>query len=165
MHDRQLLPALDGCVEGVDFPEAEKHGLLAVPGLDMAGLKALRNSVYACGGVIGVLMSSSFLMTSSIPGAGLRGSSEGNVADEGVFSDGRAGLGDRGVLMMGTEGIGVGEEDTVGDVDDEVEPSVTEDGCDEASDGVGDDMMNRSTLDAPKAGCDLNESMPAADNE
>ena len=47
MHDRQLLPALDGCVEGVDFPETEKHGLLAVPGLDKAGLKALRNSVYA----------------------------------------------------------------------------------------------------------------------
>lgn len=104
-------------------------------------------------------------MTSSIPGAGLRGSSEGNVADEGVFSAGRAGLGDRGVLMMGTEGIVVGEEDTVGDVDDEVEPSVTEDGCDEASDGVGDNMMNRSTFNAPKAGYDMNESMPAADNE
>lgn len=47
MHDKQLLPALDGCVEGVDFPEDEKLGLLAVPGLEIAGLRALRNSVYA----------------------------------------------------------------------------------------------------------------------
>lgn len=45
MHDKQLLPALDGCVEGVDFPEDEKVALLAVPGLEMAGLSALRNSV------------------------------------------------------------------------------------------------------------------------
>lgn len=79
-------------------------------------------------------------MTSSIPGAGLRGSSEGNVADDGVFSAVRVGLGDRGVLMMGTEGIGVGEEDPVGDVDDEVEPSVTDEGGDEASDEVGEGM-------------------------
>lgn len=46
MHERQLLPALDGCVDGVDFPE-EKLALLAVAGLEMAGLRALRNSVYA----------------------------------------------------------------------------------------------------------------------
>lgn len=44
--------------------------------------------------------------------------------------------------MMGTEGIGVGEEDAVGDVDDEVEPSVTDEGGVEASDEVGEGMMN-----------------------
>lgn len=45
VHDRQLLPALDGWVEGVDFPDDEKHGLRAVAGLETAGLRALRNSV------------------------------------------------------------------------------------------------------------------------
>lgn len=141
MHERQLLPALDGCVEGVDLPENEKLGLLAVPGLDTAGLRALRNSVYAWGGVIGVVRSSSLLMTSSIPGAGLLGSSEGRVAVDGVFKAGRAGLGDRGVLMVGTIGVGVGEDDDTGDGDDEVERSVRVDGGDEASDDPVEDIV------------------------
>lgn len=140
MHDRQLLAALDGCVEGVDFPEDEKHGLRAVPGLDTAGLKAFRNSVYAWGGVIGVVKSLSLLMTSSIPGAGLRGSSDGKVAVEGVFNVGRFGLGDRGVLMVGMVGVGVGEEDDSGDWDDEVDVPVPVEGGDEASDKGGEVM-------------------------
>lgn len=142
MHERQLLPALDGCVDGVDFPEEEKLALLAVPGLEMAGLRALRNSVYACGGVIGVLRSSSCLITSSIPGAGLLGSSDGRVIDDGVFRAGRAGFGDRGVLMIGTVGVGVGEDDDVGVADDEVELSTADDGGgDDASDEGGEGMM------------------------
>ena len=141
MHDKQLLPALDGCVDGVDFPEEEKHGLLAVPGLETAGLRALRNSVYACGGVIGVVRSSSFLITSNIPGAGLLGSSEGNVAVDGVFKVGSVGLGDRGVLMVGTVGVGVDEDDDTGDADDDVDPSTVDESGDEASDESAVDMM------------------------
>ena len=45
MHE-QLLPALDGCVVGVVFPEdlSEKQ-LLALIGVGMAGDRALRKSV------------------------------------------------------------------------------------------------------------------------
>lgn len=97
-------------------------------------------------------MSSSLLITSSIPGAGLRGISEGNVADEGVFNAGKVGLGDRGVLMMGTKGVGVGEADTVGEVDDEADPSVADEGGDDASDEVGEGMVSCSTLNTTIGG-------------
>ena len=97
-------------------------------------------------------------MTSSIPGTGLLGSSEGNVADDGVFNVGNVGLGDRGVLMMGTEGVGVGEDDEVGEVDDDADLSVTDEGGDEASDEVAEGIMYWSTFDTAKAGCHLNES-------
>ena len=76
-------------------------------GVDNAGDSALRNSVYAEGGVIGVFKSSSsFLMASNRPAAGLFGNAEGRadgrVAVVGVFILGRSGLGDFGVLMIGT---------------------------------------------------------------
>ena len=57
--------------------------LLVTRGLETAGDRALRKSVYAVGGVMGVLMSSCF-MKSAHPGKGLLGSSDGRVADRGV---------------------------------------------------------------------------------
>ena len=47
MHERQLLPALDGCVLGIDLgePLSEKLGLLLEPGVEIAGESALRKSV------------------------------------------------------------------------------------------------------------------------
>jgi len=59
--------------------------LVPVAGLVTAGDSALRNSVYAVGGVIGVLMSSSSLMKLLQPGRGLLGSSDGRMADVGVL--------------------------------------------------------------------------------
>ena len=56
--------------------------------------------------MIGVLVSSSCLITSSMPGAGLLGSSEGMVADLGVLSGGSSGFGERGVSMVGRSGFG-----------------------------------------------------------
>ena len=50
-------------------------------------------------------MSSSCLITSRRPTAGLFGSSEGSVADIGVLRAGRVGLGDLGVLMVGSSGF------------------------------------------------------------
>ena len=77
----QLLPALEGCDVGDDLPDdlSEKLALLLVAGLETAGDRALRKSVYAIGGVIGVLMSSSSLTMSAHPGRGLRGSSDGKT--------------------------------------------------------------------------------------
>jgi hypothetical protein len=91
-------------VLGVDLgdPLSEKLGLLLEPGVETAGDRAFRKSVYAVGGVMGVFASSSCLMTSSSPGAGLLGSSEGNVADLGVLSGGSSGFGERGVSMVGS---------------------------------------------------------------
>lgn len=105
MQDRQLLPALDGWVVGVDLGEllSEKLGLLLLPGLEIAGESALRKSVYAVGGVIGVLVASSCFITSSNPSAGLLGSSEGSGADLGVLSAGSSGFGERGVRMVGRD--------------------------------------------------------------
>ena len=90
---------------GVDLGEllSEKLALLLLPGLEIAGDSALRKSVYAVGGVIGVLVSSSCFITSSKPGAGLLGSSEGRVADLGVLSAGSSGFGERGVRMVGRD--------------------------------------------------------------
>lgn len=148
MHERQLLPALDGCVEGVDFPDDEKLGLRTVPGLEMAGLRAFRNSVYACGGVIGVVRLASLLITSSIPVAGLLGSSEGSAAVDGVFNAGSVGLGDRGVLMVGAVRVDVGEDEDTGDADDEVDPPITVEGGDEASDEAAEVMLTSISLHA-----------------
>ena len=63
---------------------------------------------------MGVFMSSSScLMTSSRPGSGLLGNSEGRVAVLGVLRAGKAGFGDLGVsasgevvLMVGGRGLG-----------------------------------------------------------
>lgn len=138
----QPLPALDGWVDGVDLPENEKLGLLAVAGLETAGERALRNSVYACGGVMGVLMSSSCLTTSRSPETGLLGSSEGRVADFTVFNAGNVGLGDRGVLMIGNDGVGVGEADCV-------EPEST-DSAGAGEDEAGEVIFARCSLQLSK---------------
>lgn len=77
---------------GVDLPEyLSAPKLMPVAGLDTAGDRALRNSVYAVGGVMGVLISSSSLITLVQPGTGLLGSSEGRV-DTGVLRAGSSGL-------------------------------------------------------------------------
>lgn len=86
-----------------------------------------------------------------MPGAGLLGSSEGRVVDDGVFSAGRAGFGDRGVLMIGTIGIGVGEEDDVGVADDDVELSTADDGGDDTSEEVAEGMMFGDTFHHSRA--------------
>lgn len=93
---------------GVDLgePLSEKLGLLLELGVEIAGDRAFRKSVYAVGGVIGVLASSSCLITSRSPAAGLlgscEGSCEGKVAEHGVFNGGSSGLGERGLWMVGT---------------------------------------------------------------
>ena len=55
---------------------------------------------------MGVLMSSSCLITSRRPDAGLLGSSDGRVAERGVLSDGNFGVGMVGVLFGACE-VGV----------------------------------------------------------
>lgn len=87
----------------MDFPEdwSEKNELLPVEGLETAGESALRNSVYAVGGVMGVLMSSSCLIMSRKPGAGLLGNSEGRAADRGGLMDERPEVLIVGVLRLG----------------------------------------------------------------
>ena len=82
--------------------------LKLLDGLEMAGDKALRKSVYAVGGVIGVLRSSSCLMVSSHPERGLRGSSDGRgPADLGVLRVGRVGF----RTVMGGEVVVMGDAD------------------------------------------------------
>ena len=75
---------------GCDRGDEEKLVLRLVPGLDIAGVEragdmALRKSVYAVGGVIGVFMSSSCLMTWRRLGTGLLG----NGLFSFVISDGK----------------------------------------------------------------------------
>ncbi len=103
LQEQPLLLAVEGCDVGVDLPEYLSP-LKLMPddrGLDMAGDRALRNSVYAVGGVMGVLMSSSSLMRLFQPGRGLRGSSEGRVADTGVLRACSSGL----TLTSSVEGM------------------------------------------------------------
>ena len=126
---------------GVDLGEllSEKLALRLVPGLEIAGERALRKSVYAVGGVIGVLMSSSCFITSSRPGIGLFGSSEGRVADLGVLSAGSSGFGERGVRIVGRECSSSEPVDGEGDG-----PSSAEVGgepSEEIEVGEADDMM------------------------
>lgn len=86
MLHKQALPALEGAEVGVDLPDlSENVKLLPVEGLEIAGERAFRNSVYASGGVIGVLTSSSCLIKSSKPSAGLLGNSDGSIAERGVL--------------------------------------------------------------------------------
>lgn len=56
---------------------------------------------------MGVLRSSSCLMMSRKPGAGLLGNSEGRAADRGVLMDGRLGVWMVGVLRLGVWIAGV----------------------------------------------------------
>jgi hypothetical protein len=93
LHEQSLcsLVLVEGAEVGVDRPEEE---VLLSPAM---GLIDLRKSVYAVGGVIGVLrVSSSFFIKSAHPGRGLRAesadSSEGNVEVIGVLSCASLGL-------------------------------------------------------------------------
>lgn len=75
------LLLVDGAEVGVGL-----SGLTIVTPLKLAGLEsALRKSVYAVGGLMGVLMPSSSLIVNGVPGYGLRGSSEGSTPDVGVL--------------------------------------------------------------------------------
>ena len=88
LHEQSLcsLEPVDGAEVGVVLPDDLSIGLAMV----------LRKSVYAIGGVMGVLMPSSCLMKSAKPGKGLRAeradSSEGKVEVIGVLSCGSFGL-------------------------------------------------------------------------
>ena len=90
LHEQSLcsLEPVDGAEVGVVLPDDLSPGI----GLPMV----LRKSVYAMGGVMGVLIPSSCLMKSAKPGKGLRAeraeSSEGNVEVIGVLSCGSLGL-------------------------------------------------------------------------
>lgn len=90
LHEQSLcsLEPVEGAEVGVVLPDDLSPGI----GLPMV----LRKSVYAIGGVMGVLMPSSCLMKSANPGKGLRAeraeSSEGNVEVIGVLSCGSLGL-------------------------------------------------------------------------
>ena len=109
------MAALPGWVIGVGRPEEfialSKRGDRLVDGVEIAGDMVLRKSVYAVGGVNGVLersSSSCLTTTRRSAGSGLRGSCEGNLADSGnvaelgVMRAGRVGfVVDVGVLMVG----------------------------------------------------------------
>jgi len=90
LHEQSLcsLEPVEGAEVGVVVPD----DLSPVTGLAIV----LRKSVYAVGGVMGVLMPSSCLMKSANPGSGLRAdradSSEGNVEVIGVLSCASLGL-------------------------------------------------------------------------
>ena len=109
----QLLPALDGCVIGVRWPvlsEKLKEDLMlvAVRGVETAGDRALRKSVYAVGGVMGVFMlSSSCLIAPPRADRGLLGSSEGSrgLSVTGVFRIGKAALVREAAVAMATVDI------------------------------------------------------------
>ena len=62
---------------------------------------------------MGVLMSSSCLITSRSLAFGLFGISDGKVADRGVLRGGRAALGDRGALIVGVGRAGLGESEAM----------------------------------------------------
>ncbi len=62
---------------------------------------------------MGVLMSSSCLITSRSPALGLFGISDGKVADRGVLRGGGAALGDRGALIVGVGRAGLGESEAM----------------------------------------------------
>lgn len=66
--------------------------ILALTGLLNTGVRALRNSVYAVGGVIGVDMSSLCLTVSEMEDEESLKSSDGKTVDLGVFKGGRTGL-------------------------------------------------------------------------
>lgn len=88
--------AVDGSELGVDLPDDSSKELLlgnALLGLpaERTGVRVLRKSVYATGGVIGVLISSSCLMALSELGNGLK-ISDGKLADLGVWRGGRMGF-------------------------------------------------------------------------
>ena len=89
MHEQSLcsLEPLEGAEVGVVRPDLSPTTGLAID---------LRKSVYAVGGVIGVLMPSSCLMKSAKPGRGDRAeradSSEGKVEVIGVLSCASLGL-------------------------------------------------------------------------
>ena len=65
-----------------------------------AGMRAERKSVYACGGVMGVLCSSSCLTFSRLPeGRGLSCISDGKVGDFDVFKGANEGFGDGDIAL------------------------------------------------------------------
>ena len=102
MHEQSLcsLDPVEGAEVGVVRPEED---LSPAIGLAMV----LRKSVYAIGGVIGVLIYSSCFMKSAYPGRGLRAdsadSSEGKVDVMGVLSCGSLGLVEGGILSLRSE--------------------------------------------------------------
>lgn len=92
------VTALAGCDVG---PDGEWAGLssgklgklmLSLTGLLNTGVRALRNSVYAAGGVIGVDMSSLCLTVSEAPDDESLKSSDGKTVVFGVFSGWRTGF-------------------------------------------------------------------------
>jgi len=70
----------------------------ALVGLVKTGVRALRNSVYASGGVIGVALPSSRLISSTVRVFDSLRISEGYVGVSSVFSGGRSGF-EAGILL------------------------------------------------------------------
>jgi hypothetical protein len=103
LHEQSLcsLDPVEGAEVGVFLPDDLS------PGMGLAREIVLRKSVYAMGGVMGVLMPSSCFMKSAKPGRGLRAdreeSSEGKVEDIGVCSWGSLGFVEGIVSGQGTE--------------------------------------------------------------
>jgi len=85
----------EGSEVGVFRPgDSSKNLGAALVGAELVstGVRALRNSVYATGGVMGVLSASSCLMMADKYGLALCRISEGNDAVLGVWSGGRVGF-------------------------------------------------------------------------
>jgi hypothetical protein len=108
LQEEKLLE-VDGSDVGVFLPEESSDERLLGSalngcGLVSTGVNALRKSVYALGGVIGVFKSSSCLMTQPTPDSGVLRRSEGKEADFGVWRGGSTGLLAAGILSTRTSG-------------------------------------------------------------
>ena len=113
--DGSELPSVLGVSFPDDSSEVEKLLTSEPRGLTRTGVSALRKSVYALGGVIGVFMSSSCLMTPAMPGIWRASISEGNFDVFGVSTE-STGLVAEGILgkffLKNERGIEVvGEDD------------------------------------------------------
>jgi hypothetical protein len=91
------------CRVHVDSSDIERCSALG-GGLPTTGVTALRKSVYATGGVMGVLrLSFSCLMTADMQAdIGVSRTSDGKFADLGVWRGGRTGLAKAGIVMSTT---------------------------------------------------------------
>jgi hypothetical protein len=106
LQEEKLLE-VDGSDVGVFLPEESSDERLLGSalngcGLVSTGVNALRKSVYALGGVIGVFKSSSCLITPPTPESGVLRRSEGKEADFGVWRGGSTGLLAAGILSTRT---------------------------------------------------------------
>lgn len=109
------LVAVDGCEigDGSRFSIENFEKPPALTGLVKTGVRALRKSVYASGGVIGVALPSSRLMSSTVRVLESLCISEGKINVFGVFSGCKSGFG-AGILLNSVFQVGRKKRQKVG---------------------------------------------------